>query len=51
MGESVILSNDKKGKIIQIDPEHISRPLLLVDDDFVDLNKEKDLSIKELVIG
>ncbi len=50
MGESVILSNNKQGKIIQINPEQISKPLLLVDDDFIDLSKNKDLSIKELVI-
>jgi len=50
MGEDVILSNGKEGKILQINVEDISKPLILVDGDFLDLSKNKDLSIKELII-
>lgn len=50
MGEDVILSDGKEGKILQINIENISRPLILVDGEFVDLSKEKDIFIKELII-
>lgn len=50
MGEDVMLSDGRKGKILQINIEEISRPLVLVDSEFVDLRKNKDLSIKELII-
>ncbi len=50
MGEDVILSDDRQGKILQINTENISKPLILVDGEFVDLNKEKDIFIKELIV-
>ncbi len=50
MGEEVILNDGRKGKILQINIEAISRPLILVDEEFVDLSKNKELSIKELII-
>ena len=50
MGEDVILSNGREGKILQINTENISKPLILVDGEFVDLNKEKDMFIKELIV-
>jgi len=50
MGEDVILSDGREGKILQINTEIISRPLILVDGEFVDLSKEKDIFIKELIV-
>lgn len=50
MGEEVILSDGRRGKILQINVEEISRPLVLLDSEFVDLSKNKELSIKELII-
>ncbi len=50
MGEDVILNNGTEGKILQINIESISRPLILVDGEFIDLTKNKELSIKELII-
>ena len=50
MGEDVILSDGRQGKILQINTENISKPLILVDGEFVDLNKEKDIFIKELIV-
>jgi HD-GYP domain-containing protein (c-di-GMP phosphodiesterase class II) len=48
-GEMVKLSDGSVGKIIKIDLNNISKPLLSVDSNFIDLNKEKDLFIIELL--
>jgi HD-GYP domain-containing protein (c-di-GMP phosphodiesterase class II) len=48
-GEMVNLSNGSVGKIIKIDLNNISRPLISVDSNFIDLSKEKDIFIIELV--
>ncbi|SHJ27258.1 HD-GYP domain, c-di-GMP phosphodiesterase class II (or its inactivated variant) [Clostridium cavendishii DSM 21758] len=50
IGENVILNNKKQYKIIQIDLNDLERPLLLDDNGFLDLKKEKDLYIENLVI-
>ncbi|PJI09498.1 MULTISPECIES: HD-GYP domain-containing protein [Clostridium] len=50
MGESVILNDDRSCKIIKIDIEDLTKPLLLTDDGFLDLKKEKELYVKSLVI-
>ena len=50
MGEDVVLSDGREAKILQINTEAISRPLILVDGEFLDLSKNKDISIKELII-
>lgn len=51
IGENVILSGGKKAQIIQMDLENISRPLVLVDERFIDLSKDKDIFIEEIVIN
>ena len=48
-GEMVKLSDGSVGKIIKIDLNNISKPLISVDSNFIDLNKEKDLFIIELL--
>ena len=48
-GEMVKLSDGTVGKIIKIDLNNISKPLISVDSNFIDLNKEKDLFIIELL--
>ncbi|MGH4118497.1 HD-GYP domain-containing protein [Clostridium sp.] len=48
-GEMVKLNNDSIGKIIKLDPNNISRPLITIDSNFVDLSVEKDLFIIELI--
>lgn len=50
MGENVVLSTDERAKIIQINTNDLSRPLLLKDGDFLDLSKHKDIYIKELLL-
>jgi HD-GYP domain-containing protein (c-di-GMP phosphodiesterase class II) len=48
-GEMVKLSDGSVGKIVKIDLNNISRPFISVDSNFIDLNKEKDLFIVELI--
>ena len=48
-GEMVKLNNGSIGKIIKIDINNISKPLLSIDSNFIDLSKEKDLFIVELL--
>lgn len=51
MGESVILSDKRKAKIVQVQINDLSRPLLLGEDgSFIDLRKEADLRVEGLVI-
>ena len=51
IGEKVLLSNKKVGKIVQIDINNLSCPLLFCDDEFIDLKKHKDIKIKGFVIN
>lgn len=51
MGEDVLLSTGEVAKILQIDTNNISRPLLLKDGEFLDLSKHKELYIKELILS
>lgn len=48
-GEMVTLSDGSVGKIIKIDLNNISKPLISVDSNFIDLSKENDLYIIELL--
>jgi HD-GYP domain-containing protein (c-di-GMP phosphodiesterase class II) len=50
MGESVLLNTNKICKIIQIDINNLSRPLLLDGTDFIDLKFCKDLNVEKLVV-
>jgi len=48
-GEMVKLNNGFIGKIIKIDINNISKPLISVDSNFIDLQEEKNLFIIELL--
>jgi len=48
-GEIVKLNNGTIGKIIKIDINNISKPLISVDLNFIDLSEEKELFITELL--
>ncbi|QXE18150.1 HD-GYP domain-containing protein [Clostridium sp. 001] len=50
MGENVLLNNEQCCKVIQVDMNDLRNPLLLDDNGFLDLKKEKDLYVKKLVI-
>jgi len=49
LGENILLSNDEMCKIIKIDINDITKPLLMGDKGFIDLKKEKELYIKKLL--
>jgi len=51
MGEEVLLSSGEKAKILQINLNNLSKPLILKDNEFIDLSKNKDMYIKELVLS
>lgn len=50
LGEEVILNNGKKCKIIQMNINDLEKPLILINDEFIDLSKETNLYIEELVL-
>jgi HD-GYP domain-containing protein (c-di-GMP phosphodiesterase class II) len=50
MGENVVLNTKKVCKIIQVDPNNLSRPLLYDGEDFIDLRQQKDLYVEKLVL-
>ncbi len=49
IGEDVLLNTGEVAKVIQIDSNNLSKPLLIKDNEFLDLGKNKDLYIKELL--
>jgi HD-GYP domain-containing protein (c-di-GMP phosphodiesterase class II) len=51
MGEDVLLSTGERAKILQINTNDLARPLILKDGDFIDLSKNKDIYIKELILN
>jgi HD-GYP domain-containing protein (c-di-GMP phosphodiesterase class II) len=50
MGENVLLNDERSCKVIQVNMNDLTKPLLLDDNGFLDLKKEKDLYVKKLVI-
>lgn len=50
MGENVILNDGRQCKVIQIELNDLTKPLLLDDNGFLDLKKEKDLYVERLVV-
>ena len=51
MGEDIVLNTGESAKILQINTNDLSKPLILKDGEFIDLSKNKDLFIKELVLN
>lgn len=49
-GEEVVLNTNEKCKIIQMNINNLEKPLVLKDGEFIDLEKEKDLYIKEMLL-
>lgn len=49
IGDTARLNNGKQGKIIKLDINNITRPWLEVDGNLVDLSKEKDLKIEDIL--
>ncbi|NMM62400.1 HD-GYP domain-containing protein [Clostridium sp. P21] len=51
MGETVLLNDKRSCKIIQIQMDDLTNPLVLDDEGFLDLKKEKDLYVEKLVMS
>lgn len=49
-GEDVLLNTNERCKIIQMNANNLDRPLVLKNGEFIDLNKEKELYIKEILL-
>ena len=49
IGQNVLLNNKSKCKIIKMDLNNISSPLLLSEDEFIDLSKTTDLYIEQIL--
>lgn len=49
IGEEVLLNTKQKCKIIQMNVNDLEKPLILKNDEFIDLEKEKNLYIKEML--
>ncbi|URZ04191.1 HD-GYP domain-containing protein [Clostridium felsineum] len=50
MGETVLLNDNRSCKIIKLDIEDLTKPLLLDDNGFLDLKSDSSLYVKSLVI-
>ncbi len=50
IGESVLLNVNKTCKIVQIDLNNLTKPLLMDDSGFIDLKYHKEFYVKELVL-
>lgn len=51
IGSTVILNNGKVGEIITINPMHPTKPLVKLNNNFIDLRKEKDIEIQDILIS
>ncbi|OOM40277.1 cyclic di-GMP phosphodiesterase response regulator RpfG [Clostridium beijerinckii] len=49
-GEEVLLNTNEKCKIIQMNVNNLEKPLILKGEEFIDLEKEKKLYIKEILL-
>jgi len=49
-GEEVLLNTNEKCQIIQMNINNLEKPLILKNGDFIDLEKEKNLYIKEMLL-
>lgn len=49
LNNNVLLSNNKKGKVILINPRSLSRPMVQCEDEYIDLSKHWDISIEAIL--
>lgn len=50
IGKKAHLSNGEKGQIIMINPKDFFRPIIKVEDQFVDLAEDRNIEIKQIVV-
>lgn len=51
IGSTVILNNGDVGEIITINPSYPTKPLVKSNNNFIDLRKEKDIEIQDILIS
>lgn len=49
LGDKVLLSNDKEGEVVFINPTSVSKPIIKVGEDFIDLYRNSDIYIQALI--
>ena len=49
VNEKVILNNGKEAEIVYINPRHQDKPIIKIDDSYIDLYKNDDLKIERMV--
>ncbi|HHX18069.1 MAG TPA: HD-GYP domain-containing protein [Clostridium sp.] len=49
IGDLVMLNDGRVGEIIHINPRHVSKPIIKVDEKYLDLTVEKNIKIKYLI--
>lgn len=50
IGERVMLTDGQMGEVVYLNPHSVEKPLILIDETFYDLSKEKDLQIQSIVV-
>lgn len=50
LGEEVLLNNGERCKIIQMNINNLEKPLVLKNGEFIDLDKQKEYYIKEMLL-
>nr|WP_202117270.1 HD-GYP domain-containing protein [Clostridium chromiireducens] len=50
IGEEVLLNTNQKCKVIQMNLNNLEKPLVLKDGEFIDLSRETDLYVKEMLL-
>lgn len=46
----VKLSDGREGEVVMINQNHVSRPLVQIEEEYIDLSKEKDIKILEMAV-
>lgn len=49
IGQKVVLTDDRIGEIVFINPHEEEAPLIKVDEEFIDLSSRRDLQIKQII--
>ena len=49
IGQRVRLTNGQEGDVVFINPQQFSRPMVKCGDTFIDLSKQKDITIERLL--
>ncbi|WP_282937604.1 HD-GYP domain-containing protein [Paenibacillus sp. RC67] len=50
IGKQVVLTDGRVGEVVYLNPHHMEAPLVRVEDDFIDLSRERSLQIQEILV-